>query len=188
MRSAHEATRQEKKIRQNWKKKISRIWVPGHRRQKKRILKKNRNRIVQKKILPPWVPGQRRYALTRLRVPDLDGHVAAACYFCAVWAVNHRPDPAFRWDESACETTRQGKKIRQNRKKKISRIWVPGRRQKKNLKKIGKLDEKKRKKISPIWVPGRRHALTQLRQGKKIRWKKKSHEAECPVRVDKKKF
>jgi hypothetical protein len=76
-----------------------------------------------------WVTGQGRYALTRLRVPDLDGVVpASACYFCAVWAVNHRVDPAFRWDESARETTRQEKKIRQNWKKKISRIWVPGQR------------------------------------------------------------
>ena len=42
------------------------------------------------------VTAQGRYALTRLRVPDLKCPVhAPACYFCAVWAVNHREDPAF---------------------------------------------------------------------------------------------
>jgi hypothetical protein len=47
-------------------------------------------------VLPVPVPGQGRYALTRLRVPDLKCLVpASACYFCAVWAVNHRQDPAF---------------------------------------------------------------------------------------------
>ena len=49
------------------------------------------------KTLSVPVPAQGRYALTRLRVPDLKCLVrACACYFCADWAVNHRYDPAFR--------------------------------------------------------------------------------------------
>ena len=83
-------------------------------RQGKKIRRKKKNS-------PIWVPPQRRYALTSLCVPDLKCLVrAAACYFCAAWAVNHRLDPAFRWDESARETTKKKKK-----RKKISPIWVP---------------------------------------------------------------
>ena len=77
------------------------------------------DKTEKKNISRIWVPGQRREALSGGGVPELDIVVpACACYFCAAWAVNHRRDPAFRWDESARETTRQEKKIRQNWKKK----------------------------------------------------------------------
>ena len=47
------------------------------------------------KLLPVPVPAQRRLALARLRVPDLESIVTAStCYFCAVWAPRHGPDPA----------------------------------------------------------------------------------------------
>ena len=43
----------------------------------------------------PRVPAQGRHALTRLRVPDLDGLVTTGTgYVLPVWAVNHRTDPA----------------------------------------------------------------------------------------------
>jgi hypothetical protein len=80
-------------------------------RENHKIEKKEEKR---KKISPIWMPPQGRHALTRLRVPDLDGLVTASTgYVLPVWAVNHRTDPAIamRWVKHM-KQLRQGKNIR----------------------------------------------------------------------------
>jgi hypothetical protein len=70
------------------------------------------------KILPVPVPAQGRYALTRLRVPDLDGLViASTCYAVPVWAPSDGVDTAV-FDDMIQHTKqlRQGKNIRWEKK------------------------------------------------------------------------
>jgi hypothetical protein len=85
-----------------------------------------------------WVTGQGGYALARLSVPDLKCLVpASASYFCAVWAVNHREDPAIpmRWVSTRSNS---------GRVRKLEFFFL----------------------ISPIWVPAQR-ALRSVRLKKK---------------------
>jgi hypothetical protein len=66
------------------------------------------------KLLPVPVPSQGRYALTRLRVPDLDGLViASTCYVLSVWGPCDGADTVV-FDEMIQHTKqlRQGGKIR----------------------------------------------------------------------------
>jgi hypothetical protein len=60
------------------------------------------------------VTGQGRYALTRLRVPDLDGLViACTCYAVPVWAPSDGADTAVLIDMiQHTKQLRQGKNIR----------------------------------------------------------------------------
>jgi hypothetical protein len=59
------------------------------------------------------VPGQGRHALTRLRVPDLDGRVIAyTCDVLPVCAPNDGADPAVFDEIQHTKNLRQGNKIR----------------------------------------------------------------------------
>ncbi len=70
------------------------------------------------------MPPQGRYALTRLRVPDLDGLVnASTCYVLPVWGPCDGADTAVLNEMiQHAKELRQGGKIRGKKKKKKSPI------------------------------------------------------------------
>ena len=76
------------------------------------------------KNLPTRVPSQRRLAISRSRVPNLDGFVPTATGdLLSIGAPRHWCDPEIKWSQQTNQKKQRGKNLKKNLK-----IRVPGHR------------------------------------------------------------
>jgi len=69
--------------------------------------------LLEEKIIPQRVAGQRRLAISRLRVPKLDGAVAtAAGNLLSIRAPRHRKDPEIKWSQQTNPKKQRGKNLK----------------------------------------------------------------------------
>jgi len=82
-----------------------------------------------KQNVPARVPVQSRLAISRLRVPNLDGAVAtAAGNFFSIRAPRHRPDPEITRSQHTVRRKQRGKNLKKTNELKNLLARVPGQR------------------------------------------------------------
>ena len=104
------------------------IGTPRHREDTEIVRSQDTNQQKQRektgKNLPARVPGQRRLAISRLRVPNLDGLVnTAAGNLLSIGAPRHRIDTVFVRSQDTNQQKQRGKHLgKKNLEKKNLRV------------------------------------------------------------------
>jgi len=156
------------------------------------------------------VPPQRRLAISRLRVPNLDGIVTTtAGNLLSIGTPRHRPDPEITRSQHRNQQKQKGKNLKKNLRARVpgqgrlatSRLRVPQRRLAISRLRVPNLDGAVNTAAGNLFSIGApRHRKEpeivrsqdtnqQKQRGKHLRkknLKKITYESECPVTVEKK--